>query len=99
MKSLIAALALSVLAPSLAACATTTPAEGAPERGSCDAAAARTLVGRRATEALVTEAQHLTGARRVRSIRPGMMVTMDYSAERLNIHIGPDDKVERFVCG
>jgi len=93
MKSLIAALALS-----LPACATT-PAEGAPESATCDAAAARALVGRTTTEALVTEAQRLTGARRVRSIRPGMMVTMDYSADRLNIHIGPDDKVERFACG
>jgi hypothetical protein len=93
MKVLIAALALS-----LPACATT-PAEGALEPGTCNAAAARALVGRPATEALITQAQRLTGARRARSIRPGMMVTMDYSPDRLNIHIGPDDKVERFACG
>lgn len=95
MKSLIAALALS-----LPACATT-PAEGAPEpaAGACNAAAARALVGRPATDALVAEAQRLTGARRVRAIRPGMMVTMDYSPDRLNIHIGPDDRIERFACG
>ena len=94
MKVLIAALALS-----LPACATTAPVEGSPEPDTCDAAAARALIGRRATDALVAEAQRLTGARRVRSIRPGMMVTMDYSPDRLNIHIGPDDKVERFACG
>jgi hypothetical protein len=93
MKSLIAALALG-----LPACATT-PAEGVPEPDRCNAAAARTLIGRRAADPLVAEAQRLTGARRVRSIRPGMMVTMDYSPDRLNIHIGPDGKVERFACG
>lgn len=93
MKSLIAVLALS-----LPACATM-PAEGAPGPDRCDAAAARALIGRRATDARVAEAQRLTGARRVRSIRPGMMVTMDYSPDRLNIHIGPDEKVERFACG
>jgi len=91
---LIAALALS-----LPACATTTPADGAPRPGSCDAARARALVGRTATSDLVARAQRLTGARRVRSILPGMMVTMDYSPDRLNIHIGRDDKVERFACG
>jgi len=89
------------LALGLPACATTTPGEGAPEAaaGACNAAAARALIGRRATHALVAEAQRLTGSRRVRSIRPGMMVTMDYSPDRLNIHIGPDEKVERFACG
>jgi len=87
------------LALSLAACATTPPAEGAAPPGGCNAAAARALVGRPATPELVARAQRLTGARRVRAIRPGMMVTMDYSADRLNIHIGPDDRVERFACG
>jgi Peptidase inhibitor I78 family len=95
MKSLIAALALL----SLPACATTTPAEGAAPSGACDAARAQALVGRTATPELVAQAQRLTGARRVRSIHPGMMVTMDYSPDRLNIHIGPDDRVERLVCG
>jgi hypothetical protein len=95
MKSLIAALALS-----LPACATT-PAESAPEpaAGACNAAAARALIGRPATPALEAEAQRLTGARRVRVIRPGDMVTMDYSPDRLDIHIGPDGKAERFACG
>jgi Peptidase inhibitor I78 family len=94
MKSLIAALALS-----LPACATTPPAEGAAASATCNAAAARALVGRAATPELVARARRLTGARRVRSIHPGTMVTMDYSPDRLNIHIGPDDKVERFACG
>jgi len=96
MKSLIAALALS-----LPACATTLADEGGPkpETGSCDAAAARNLVGREATVELGEEALRLTGARRLRSIRPGMMVTMDYSPDRLNIYVGPDDRVERFACG
>jgi hypothetical protein len=95
MKSLIAALALS-----LPACATT-PAEGAPEpgAGACNAAAARALVGRPANAALSAEARRLTGARLVRPIRPGDMVTMDYSPDRLNIHIDADGKVERFACG
>jgi hypothetical protein len=97
MKSLIATLALL----SLPACATT-PRIGPgpkPDAGLCNAAAARGLAGLPATEELATEALRLTNARQVRMIHPGMMVTMDYSADRLNIHVGPDGRVERLACG
>ncbi|HEV7659348.1 MAG TPA: I78 family peptidase inhibitor [Allosphingosinicella sp.] len=97
MKSLIAALALL----SLPACATTTRIGPGPkpDAGLCNAAAARRLAGRAATEELATEALRLSGAQQLRVIEPGMMVTMDYSAERLNIYVGPDGKVERLACG
>lgn len=97
MKSLIAALALL----SLPACATTTRIGPGPkpDAGMCNAAAARGLAGRTATEELVAEALRLTNARQSRVIEPGMMVTMDYSADRLNIYVGPDGRVERLACG
>lgn len=93
MKSLIAALALS-----LPACATT-PAEPPPASAACNAEAARALVGREASAELGAEALRLTGARRLRWIRPGDMVTMDYSAERLNLHLDGQGRVERLACG
>jgi hypothetical protein len=97
MKSLIAALGLLTLP----ACATTTRIGPGPkpDAGLCNAAAARRLAGRPATEELATEALALTGARQVRLIHPGMMVTMDYSPDRLTIHVGPDGRVERLACG
>jgi peptidase inhibitor I78 family protein len=97
MKSLIAALALLCLP----GCATTTRIGPGPkpDAGTCNAAAARALAGRPATEELVAEALALTGARQARVIHPGMMVTMDYSADRLNVHVGPDGRVERLACG
>ena len=97
MKSLIAALALL----SLPACATT-PRIGPgpkPNAGHCDAVAAINLAGSAETPAVVAEAQRLAGARRVRVIQPGMMVTMDYSVDRLNIYVGPDGRIERLACG
>lgn len=57
------------------------------------------LVGRPATDALNTEAQRISRATRVRVIRPGDMVTMDYSSGRLNIHLDADGKVDHFACG
>ena len=35
----------------------------------------------------------------VRIIRPGMAVTMDYSAERLNIEIDPVERIAAVYCG
>ncbi len=35
----------------------------------------------------------------VRMIRPGMAVTMDYSAERLNIEINEAEIISRVSCG
>jgi hypothetical protein len=35
----------------------------------------------------------------VRWITPGMMVTMDYRADRVNLHLGTDDRVGSVRCG
>ncbi len=57
------------------------------------------LVGRARSEALGAEAQRLSGAGRLRWIRPGDAVTMDYRTDRLNIHLDAQDRVEHFSCG
>lgn len=93
MKSLIAVSALSLLA-----CATT-PTEDSPASAACNAEAGAALVGRAVTAGLGAEALRLTGARRLRWIRPGDVVTMDYSPQRLNVHLDSDGKVERLACG
>ena len=49
------------------------PGSGGIER--CDAEAAREVVGREATADLVEEARSAAGADRVRTIKPGQMVT------------------------
>ena len=57
------------------------------------------LVGRPATPELGAEAQRLSGAARLRFIRPGDMVTMEIDPQRLNIHLDAQDRVDHFVCG
>ena len=34
-----------------------------------------------------------------RIIHPDTVVTMDYSAQRLNVYVGKDGKIERVSCG
>ena len=72
------------------------PVQGA---GGCDASKAQALVGRQRAAPLSAEALRLTGARDVRWIRPGDMVTMDYREDRLNIHVDAQGRVTRVRCG
>ena len=87
--------ALAALA--LAGCATTAPE--APIAGQCHADSLGDLVGRPADAALGAEAMRRSGALRLRWIRPGDMVTMDYSAQRLNVHLDAQNRVDHFACG
>jgi hypothetical protein len=57
------------------------------------------LVGQRRSSRVAQRARRLTGARDVRWITPGMMVTMDYRADRVNLHLGTDDRVGSVRCG
>jgi hypothetical protein len=60
----------------------------------CGAEALEGVVG---TSVGALEAEALPEPRRV--IFPGMAVTQDFVPERLNVEIGPDDRVARVYCG
>jgi hypothetical protein len=81
----------------LAACATTAPAPSLA--GQCIADALGDLVGRPGTAELGADAMHRSGAVRLRWIRPGDIVAMDYSAQRLNVHLDAQSRVDHFACG
>lgn len=97
-------IALGALVMASTACAVVPPPEPdvpvhGDDGGSCNANAAQGLIGRPADTALGNEAQRLTGARTIRWIRPGDMVTMEYSPSRLNIHLDERHRVSRINCG
>lgn len=74
-------------------CACVEPA--APDEDACGAAGLQYLVGQdEAALAAITFA-----AERVRVIRPGQPVTMDYSPERLNIELDAAGRIQRLSCG
>ncbi|WP_395647535.1 I78 family peptidase inhibitor [Terricaulis sp.] len=83
----------------LGACAqtsTTTPpntAEEATRQDTCGASRYRQFVGQD-----VSSIDRSTLPPRARVIMPGQMITMDFSAERLNIRVGPDQKVTEVGC-
>jgi len=86
-----------LLLSSLPACATTTP-DSAPSDG-CGVERLGGLVGRARTGEREAEALRLSNARQLRWIRPGDVVTMDYSPQRLNVYLDGTGRIERFTCG
>ena len=69
-----------------------------PAAGPCNGEAAQGLVGKeKPTDA---EAMRLTGAKTVRQIQPGDMVTQDFRADRVTIETDPaTGLVTRATCG
>jgi hypothetical protein len=66
----------------------------APDRNACGAAGMQGLVGQ-GREVLAA----MTVPMGTRVIEPGMPVTEDYSASRLNIEFGVDGRIARVWCG
>lgn len=87
---------LTALPLALAACVVESepPPATMPDTDACGASGYQGLVGQ---SAHVLRA--MTLPERTRVIEPGMPVTMDYMAERLNIWITADRKIERVSCG
>ena len=56
-------------------------------------------VGRPATAELGAQLLARSGARTLRWVAHGMMVTMDYQPSRLTVYLDPQNQVERLSCG
>ncbi len=95
MKSPILALAAAGL---LAACAAidTTPPEDT--HLVCQSNTLGWTIGKTADETLVRRAQLEATAKFVRVLKPGQMVTMEYSDERLNLYVDDTNTVIRYSC-
>lgn len=51
------------------------------------------------TSDAMAKIEQAVGHRRIRTIKPGDVVTMEFRAERLNLEIGVDGRIKRFRCG
>lgn len=95
-------LAGGLLASVLVAACAQPPMPGAPAHpraGVCQAEAARFAVGQAISPQLAEQARAKSGARSVRVIRPGQMVTMEFDESRLNLDVDAAGKVAAVRCG
>jgi uncharacterized lipoprotein YajG len=89
-----AVFALAACASQPAADATTSPAPA-----SAMPTPAQSHVGKPATDANIQSAFKASGAKTVRSIKPGQAVTMDYREDRVNVYQDASGNIERISCG
>ena len=67
--------------------------------GVCNADGLGQFIGQPASQELGTAMQRASGARSLRWVGHGMMVTMDFSPQRLTVYLTADNRVERASCG
>ncbi len=101
------ALAAPLLATALLAACSTPPVDlkapgpvaTHPGGGDCRMAGAQFAVGRSADAALLAEAAQRAGAKTVRVLRPNQVMTMEFSAQRLNLEVDSGNRVVAARCG
>ncbi|MDQ3078169.1 MAG: I78 family peptidase inhibitor [Pseudomonadota bacterium] len=94
-------LIFALLTVPLAACTanvTDPPAMGAP-LATCRPDALPSFIGQPATRELGARMLGASGARNIRWVAKGMMVTMDFSPQRLTVRLDGNNRVERASCG
>lgn len=80
-----------------AACAPVAPLPGPVTE--CRADAGQRFVGTPLTGRTTERARRATGAKTVRTIRPGVAVTMDYRVDRLNVEVDDKGDIVAVRCG
>jgi hypothetical protein len=90
-----------LLALPLAACAGKPMRTGGPlpPTLACDAVPARGAIGQRATADVLEQLRKDSHAQVVRVIKPGQMVTMEFSAGRVDVRVDTDNVILGVSCG
>jgi hypothetical protein len=82
----------------LAACTTVAPAVPVAPAAACSPVTLGQFVGQRRGTDLQARMLKLTGKSAIRWVEPGMMVTMDFSENRLTVYLDAAGRVERVSC-
>ena len=84
----------------LSACHTAPSEAPAPlPAGSCHDETLTTFMGQDATPEIGGTLMRQSGARVLRWVPKGSMITMDFSADRLTVYLDADNKIEKLSCG
>lgn len=98
----LAVAAVPLLTISLSACAGKPMHTGGPLPATlqtCQADAGRDAIGQQATPERVEQIRQQTHSRVVRVLRPGVLVTMEFNGERVDIRIDAQDVILGVSCG
>ena len=82
----------------LGACATIGPAAPAGS-GTCRNEGLQQYVGKPATAEIGAQVLATSGAKSLQWVAAGMMVTMEFRADRVRIYLDEQNRVQRLSCG
>jgi hypothetical protein len=102
MSRIIAVPLVAALALPLAACAPMPPSTGGPlppTAFQCVAEPGAWAIGKEATADVVERIRVDTHSRVARVLRPGQVVTMEFSAERVNVNVNDRNAIIGVTCG
>jgi hypothetical protein len=66
---------------------------------SCNAEAARGVVGQAATSTSIEQARSAAAAESVRTLKPGQATTMEFNGNRLNVDVDASNIITNVRCG
>ena len=92
----------ALFAPALLVACSTAPASpihGVTPGHTCDAAGTERFIGRAGTGRIGGAIKRATNAAVLRWAPPGVMLTMDFRADRVTVWLGPDKKITKISCG
>ena len=93
---------ISVASALLAACSTV-PAQPAVHGDTpghvCTADGTQQFIGQARSDSVGAEIQRVSNAAVLRWALPGMMLTMDYRADRVTVWVDPSSKITQIKCG
>jgi hypothetical protein len=94
---------LIFLAPALLAACSTVPAQpvvhGDTPGHVCTTDGTQQFVGQARSDQIGAEIQRVSNAAVLRWALPGMMLTMDYRADRVTVWLDPSGKITQIKCG
>jgi hypothetical protein len=88
-----------LLALPLAACAPMPPAAPPPAAWQCVAEPASWAIGKAVTDTVVEQVRVDTHSRTARVLHPGQVITMEFSAERVNVKVNERNAIIGITCG
>ena len=97
--------AIATAALLVAGCTTVTadpsqpPVPGDASEYACKSDGLEVFVGREPTTELGSEILAKSGAKVLRWLQPGQIITMEFRFDRVNAHIGANNRIERVNCG
>lgn len=99
MAALMAGCASHGPAPAAAPSPTQSQAQAPAPDMLCNAQPAQAAVGQSSRASVVESARARSGARMVRILRPGQMVTKEFDTQRLNLEVDANGRILAVRCG